>query len=347
MRENPMTDIAAVRALQPITLARKGGVEIKLHALGARIVELWAPDRTGIRADVVLGHDRPEDYLSVGGYIGATCGRYANRIAGGRFRLDDRDVVLDRNEGANQLHGGPHGLDARLWEIGDRSEDHVTFITRSDDGDMGFPGALRVGCTYRLVGDHGLLIEMTATTSAPTVVNLANHAYFNLAGQGSGGVLAHSLRLYADHYTPVDLANIPTGEIRAVSGTAFDFTAPRRIGASMPGPGGFDHNFCLSAPTTTIAGEQLRLAAELADSASGRSLKLWTSEVGLQVYTGGHFDQTQAGKAGAQYGPFAGVALETQKFPDTPNRPHFPSARLDPDQRYRHVVLLDLTPFAD
>jgi aldose 1-epimerase len=339
-----MSDGATVRALQSITLVRQGGIELKLLALGARVVELWAPDRDGDRADVVLGHDRPEDYLTVGGYIGATCGRYANRIARGRFALDGRDVVLDRNEGAQQLHGGSAGFDRKIWDVTSQSAEHVSFTTRSGDGEMGFPGALDVVCTYRLVGQHGVLIEMTATTLAPTVVNLANHTYFNLAGQGSGEVLGHHLKLYAGHYTPVDPANIPTGEIRTVDGTPFDFHALRPIGQDMPGPDGFDHNFCLSEPLVPMAGQLLRPCAELRHPPSGRALRLWTSEVGVQVYTGAHFDGTQPGKRGARYGKFAGVALETQKFPDTPNRPQFPSARLDPGHVYRHVMLLDLTP---
>jgi len=339
-----LTDHAAVQALPTITLAGKGGITLHLLALGARITGLLAPDRKGVMADVVLGHDRPEEYLTVGRYVGATCGRYANRIANARFPLDGRQITLDRNEGDHQLHGGPQGFDLKIWGIASQSPVHVTFATHSTDGDMGFPGALDVSCTYQLIGTHSVLIEMIATSSAPTVVNLANHAYFNLAGQGHGPVLGHGLKLHAGHFTPVDATKIPTGEIHAVKGAAFDFTSARPIAKAMPGPDGFDHNFCLSAPLQSIAGEYLRPAAELSDPASGRALKLWTTEVGLQVYTGAHFDGSQPGKAGARYGRFAGIALETQKFPDAPNHPQFPHARLDPGQLYRHLVLLDLTP---
>jgi len=339
-----MTDPLDVQELSTITLRREGGIEISLVALGARITGLMAADRTGALADVVLGHDRPEDYLTVGGYLGATCGRYANRIAHGRFSLDGRESDLDRNEGAHQLHGGRDGFDRKIWGVASLSPTHVTFATHSPDGEMGFPGAVDASCTYQLVGDNSVLIEMIATTSASTVVNLANHAYFNLAGQGNGSVLGHSLKIHAGHYTPVGSDKIPTGEVRAVSGSAFDLTTSRPISRAMPGPEGFDHNFCLSAPVQSIAGEYLRRAAELTDPASGRALKLWTTEVGLQVYTGAHFDGSQPGKAGARYGRFAGIALETQKFPDAPNHPQFPSARLDPGQLYRHLVLLDLTP---
>ncbi|CAN1565746.1 GalM Galactose mutarotase and related enzymes [Paracoccaceae bacterium] len=339
-----MTDPLDVQELSTITLRREDGIEISLIALGARITGLMAADREGVLADVVLGHDRPEDYLTVGGYLGATCGRYANRIAHGRFSLDGRESDLDRNEGAHQLHGGRDGFDRKIWGVASLSPTHVTFATHSPDGEMGFPGAVDASCTYQLVGDNSVLIEMIATASAPTMVNLANHVYFNLAGQGAEPVLGQSLKLHASHYTPVDATKIPTGEIRAVQGTGFDFTTQRPMTGAMPGPDGLDHNFCLSAPLQSIAGEYLRPAAELVDPASGRALKLWTSEVGLQVYTGAHFDGSQPGKAGARYGRFAGIALETQKFPDAPNHPQFPSARLDPGQLYRHLVLLDLTP---
>ena len=342
-----MTDIATVRALLPITLSARDGISLTLTPLGARMTGLWAPDRAGTLADIVLGHDRAEDYLTPDGYIGATCGRYGNRIAGGSFVLDGVTVTLDRNEGPNQLHGGSQGFDLRIWQVAAQEADCVTFALTSPDGDMGFPGEVKATCTYQLVGAYGLLIAMTATTSAPTVVNLVNHSYFNLAGQGEGDVLGHDLTIHADHYTPVDTANIPTGEIRAVAGTAFDFRTPRPIGAAMPGDAGFDHNFCLSGHLASTRSGLLRRAADLRDPASGRSLQVLTTEPGLQLYTGAHFDGSQRGKGGASYGKFAGVALETQVFPDSPNRPQFPSARLNPGQVYEHLMYLDLTPSSD
>lgn len=339
-----MADSAAVQSLQTITISRKGGIRLDLLPLGARMTALWAPDRNGTFADVVLGHDRPEDYLTVGGHIGTICGRYANRIAFARFPLDGREVVLERNHGPHQLHGGSDGFDRKIWRVADQSPDHVVFATQSPDAEMGFPGAMEVSCTYRLIGDFALMIEMRATTSAPTVVNLASHPYFNLAGHGAGNVLDQQLKVHARHYTPVDPTNIPTGEIRSVAGTPFDFTGPRQISEATPGPEGFDHNFCLSAPVQSLHGEDLRPAAELMHPASGRSLKLWTSEVGLQVYTGAHFDGSQPGKGGVTYDRFPGVALETQKFPDSPNHPQFPSTRLEPGQLYRHLAFFDFTP---
>lgn len=339
-----MTNPADVRALPTLSIGRKDGITVQLLALGARITGLWVPDPAGVMADVVLGHDRPEDYLTDHGYLGATCGRYANRIANARFGLDGRDIMLDRNHGPHQLHGGSEGFDRKIWSVASQSADHVAFALVSPDGDMGFPGTLQVSCSYRMVSEHALMIEMTATTTAPTVVNLANHAYFNLAGQGAGEVLDHHLSLQAGHYTPVNSGLIPTGEIRAVAGTPFDFEDLRQIRTKMPSAEGLDHNFCLSSPTEIRHGEALRPAAKLLHPVSGRSLRVWTNEVGLQVYTGAHFDGSQPGKAGASYRKFPGIALETQKFPDSPNKPQFPSARLNPGQLYRHLVLYDFTP---
>lgn len=328
--------------VQAITLQGRSGTHAKVLTWGARLAELWVPDARGHLADIVLGQDSLADWQAHGRYMGTTCGRFANRIAGGRFALDGRVVTLDRNEGANQLHGGSEGFDLKHWRIEDASDAHVTLVATSPAGEMGYPGTVQARVTYRL--EDGLSIIMEATTDTPTVVNMANHAYFNLAGQGAGSVLGHELCLHADHYTPVDAAKIPTGEIRAVEGTAFDFRSLRRIGGQMPGPEGLDHNFCLSAPLEAVQGEFLRPAADLTDPASGRALRLWTNEVGLQVYTGAHFDGSQPGKGGVCYGKFPGIALETQKFPDSPNQPLFPSARLDPGQIYRHLVFLDLMP---
>ncbi|MBN8629355.1 MAG: galactose mutarotase [Rhodobacterales bacterium] len=314
------------------------GLRVVLLSWGARLAELWVPDSKGNLADIVLGHDNPQDWQTHGTYLGATCGRYANRIAGGRFQLDGRTVQLDRNEGANALHGGPHGFDRKHWQIADHSDTHVTFATTSPDGEMGYPGTLHAQTTYRIDGS-GLTIEMTATTDAPTMVNLVNHAYFNLAGQGSGDVMGQHLQIEASHYLPVDSQLIPTGEVLTVAGTAFDFRETRPIGASLPGPNAFDHNLCLSAPTGP---DGLRPCLTATDPASGRRMKLSTTEAGVQLYTGVHFDGP--GKQGARYSRFAGFATETQRFPDSPNRPQFPSARLTPGDTYRHTMRFDFTP---
>ena len=326
-----------------VILEDADGLRLMLLTLGARVAELWVPDRHGRLADVVLGLDTAEDHRASGSYMGATCGRFANRIAGARFTLDGVIHQLDRNEGANQLHGGSAGFDSRDWTILDRSASQVTFALTSPSGDMGFPGEVRALCTYRLLGGMRMMIEMTATTDAPTVVNLAHHSYFNLAGHGAGDILGHVMQVAASAYLPVGATNIPTGEIAPVAGTAFDFRAPRPIGQALPGPGGYDHCFCLDAPLERIAGEDLRFCAALEDPASGRRLRVWTSAPGLQVYTGAHFDGS-SGKSGARYPRFAGVALETEGYPDAPNHRAFPSARLDPGQTYRHLMLLDFSP---
>jgi aldose 1-epimerase len=325
--------------VRSIALADPNGLRLTLLDYGARLASLWAPAQDGTLADVVLGHDTPADYGHNHGYLGATCGRFANRIAGGRIPQDGADLQLDRNEGANLLHGGSRGWDQALWSIADQGPAHVIFTHRSPHGDMGFPGTVDATCTYRIDGLR-LTVEMTATTDAPTQVNLAHHSYFNLAGQGAGDILGHRLQVDAAHVLPVDPAKIPTGAIAPVAGTAFDLTAPRAIGQTLPGPEGFDHCFCLSGPLERIGDQLLRPAATLDDPASGRRLRLWTDQPGVQVYTGAHFRDTP-GKAGGRYGRFAGIALETEGFPDAPNHPQFPSTRLEPGQVYRHRMLYD------
>jgi aldose 1-epimerase len=321
------------------TLNGVDGLKVRLLTYGARLAELWVPDRGGVLADIVLGHDRLEDWQTHGRYVGATCGRYSNRIAGGRFVLDGREVQVDQNEGANHLHGGMGGFDSRLWQIESHSTTHVTFALASADGDMGYPGALQVSTTYRTSG-LGLEIEMTARTDATTILNLVNHAYFNLAGQGSGTILGQKLQVEAEAYLPVDGQLIPTKEVRSVNGTAFDFRSARPIGRILPGEGGFDHNLCLS---TATGADGLRPCLDATDPASGRSLRLTTTEPGVQLYTGAHFNDTP-GKSGARYPRFAGFAIETQRFPDSPNTPHFPSARLEPGAIYCHRMNFSFQP---
>lgn len=314
------------------------GLKLALLTWGARLAELWVPDAKGFPADIVLGQDNATDWETHGTYLGATCGRYGNRIAGGRFTLDGKTFQLDQNEGSKTLHGGTKGFDRKAWAIENHSDTHVSFALTSPDGDMGFPGMLQARTTYRIDG-LTLTIEMEAISDAPTVVNLVNHAYFNLAGQGAGDIMGQRLQIDASHYTPVDDQLIPTGEIRAVANTAFDFRQPRPIGASLPGPKAFDHNLCLSAPMGT---DGLRPCLTATDPASGRRMTLSTTEPGVQLYTGAHFDGP--GKQGAHYPRFAGFAAETQRFPDSPNNPQFPSARLNPGETYRHVMRFDFTP---
>lgn len=328
-------------------LSGPGGLRARILTWGARLAELWVPDRAGRLADIVLGHDRLEDWLASKTYFGATCGRYANRIAGGRFTLEGESYQVDLNEGPNHLHGGAAGFDRKTWSVAEASERHVTLTCVSEDGEMGYPGRLQVRCTYRFDAEGRLWVTMEAETSRPTVINLVNHAYFNMAGHDSGPVTGQLLRVAADHYLPVAADLIPTGEIAAVAGTPFDFRAVRPIGQPMPGPMGFDHNLCLSSPPEPVGEAMLRFCAEAIDPASGRRLQLWTTEPGVQLYTGAYLDDRLPGKAGARVIPFGGFTLETQRFPDSPNRPQFPTPRLDPGQHYRHDMALSFAPAAE
>lgn len=329
-----------------IALSSPGGLQATVTPWGARLVSLSVPDRAGHLADIVLGHDRVQDYLAYPTYFGATCGRYANRIAQGRFVLDGSEVGLDRNEGTNTLHGGSRGFDRKLWSITSNAPDQVVFATTSPHGDMGFPGHVTLKTIYRFTRNDRLEIAMEAETDRPTVMNMVNHAYFNLAGHDSGPVLGHELGLAAGYYTPVTADLLATGEIRRVEGTAFDFRQPRRmVDALRADPamtGGYDHNWCLTGQPT---GPGLHLCATLRDPVSGRGLRLSTNQPGVQVYTSGMLPAPVPAKGGGSYGRFAGVTLETQHFPCSPNHLHFPSARLDPGQRYRH--LMDFTFTAD
>lgn len=303
-----------------------------LSDFGARLVQLWLPDADGTLADVVLGHDRAEDYLAPASrYIGATCGRYANRIAGARFTLKGQEIILQPNEGAKQLHGGAMGFDALVWDVTSASDRAATFRLTSADGDMGYPGTLTAEVTYAFTAPQWLEISFKATVAdRPTVVNLVNHAYFNLAGQGSGPVDGQILQLAADHYLAVDPDLIPLGAPCPVKATPFDFRTPRRLDAAVP-VGGFDHNFCLTRQSAP------QIMAQ--DPISGRGFTLWTDQPGVQFYTAGHFPEGYPGKSGAKIGPRGGFAVETQRWPDSPNRPDFPSAILNPGETYSHQMI--------
>lgn len=321
------------QAVQRVTL-RGGRLQASIISYGARLTELWVPGRDAA-ADIVLGHDSLADYVAGTTYFGATCGRYGNRIAGGRFTLDGQCFELDRNEGGNTLHGGTSGFDRRNWAVAAWDAASVTLTMTSPDGDMGFPGECAVSVSYRLTDDDRLLITHLAKTTRPTVINLVNHAYFNLAGQGSGDVLGQMMQLAASAYTPVDGALLATGEIRDVAGSAFDFRQAKPIGRDFAALGagsrGYDHNWCLD-------GSGLRDCALAWDPASGRRLRLRTTEPGVQFYTGGYIDDSVPGKAGRRLGRNAGFTLETQKYPGSPNHANFPTSRLEPGQSYRHEM---------
>jgi len=320
-------------------LTNKGGLEARILDYGGIVVSLTIPDRNGRKADVVLGFDRLAEYIADNPYFGALIGRYGNRIAAGKFKLADREYVLACNNGPNHLHGGIRGFDKVIWKVveeplSDRSRlvlEHV-----SPDGDEGYPGTLTVRVTYSLTGGNELRIGYWAKTDRPTVVNLTHHSYFNLAGAGSGDILGHELMIAADRYTPVDAGLIPTGELRPVTDTPFDFRRSTPIGSRIGADdeqirfgGGYDHNFALNRK-----GTGLELAARVYEPTSGRLMEVWTTEPGLQFYSGNFLDGHHLGKAAKPYGHRHGFCLETQHFPDSPNHPDFPSTVLRPEGVY-------------
>ncbi len=324
------------------TLTAPGGVTAKVMDLGATLTELWAPAARGTAANVVLGFDRLEPYLTRPSYLGATIGRFANRIAGSKFTLDGKTYALTANNGVvNHLHGGPRGFDKLVWQSHalpvSATEAGVEFTLLSPDGDEHYPGNLRATVRYTLTAGGVLRIDYSATTDRPTPVNLTNHSFFNLAG--SGDILEHQLTINAARYTPVDAVKIPTGELAPVAGTDFDFTTPRRIGERMGRAGdlsaGYDHNYVLNG----TAG-QLNFCARLADPRSGRVMEVWTTEPGVQFNTGNGFDGRFTGVNGQPIKRHAGCALETQHFPDSVNRPQFPSTILRPGTTFRSTTEL-------
>lgn len=315
------------------------GAEARIIGYGAIVRDLIVPARSG-RQRVVLGFERLQDYVDHSPYFGAVAGRYANRIARGRFRLGARVHELSVNEPPNHLHGGVAGFSKRVWRVSDCGPSWVALTLFSPDGDQGYPGNLTATCAYRLVGST-LRIELSATTDAQTPVNLCHHSYFNL--DGSPNILDHDLQLAADFYTPTDDELIPTGEVRSVAGTGYDFRARRPVRASE-GDGRifrYDTNFVLRRDTLEDSGFPLfplAWAGTLFCTASGLAMSVWTSEPGLQFYDGHLIDVPVAGLGGARYGANAGLCLEPQHFPDSPNRPHFPNTLLRPMQVYRQVT---------
>jgi aldose 1-epimerase len=319
---------------------KNGGITAKVMTYGAIITELDVPDRRGKPADVVLGFDNLEGYLAGHPYFGAAIGRVANRIAKGRFTLDGKDYTLAVNNGPNSLHGGLKGFDKVVWkaeEVSGPAGPAVRLTYRSRDGEEGYPGNLDVGVTYTVTSD-ALRIDYTAATDQATPVNLTNHTYFNLAGPASGSILKHELMLAADQYTPVDDTLIPTGEIKAVQGTPLDFTTPMPIGARIDqlkgDPVGYDHNFVLRGGSNGPA-----LAARVHDPESGRVMEVFTTEPGLQFYTGNFLDGSLKGKGGVVYRKHQALCLEADHFPDAVHHPNFPSVILRPGTTYTQTTI--------
>jgi aldose 1-epimerase len=317
-----------------------GSLRATIITYAASLTQLFVPDGDGRAADIVLGYDDPASYVQNRGSAGAICGRYANRIADARLTLGGETHALSANDAPNHLHGGFAGFSKRIWNGEADTQNKAVRLTLSrPDGDEGYPGAVTASVTYRLSDEPALEILMEATTDRPTVVNMAYHGYWNLAGHDSGHVRDQHLLIEADHYTPVGAGKIPTGDVAPVAGTAFDFRSSRPIGAMIEDTtqlpeGGYDHNFCLNGK-----GQPLRRAARAVDPQSRRGLEIWTNQPGVQLYTANHLGRaTVIGKGGAVYENHAGFALETQNFPNAPNIPHFPSAVLRPGETYRHAM---------
>ncbi len=323
------------------TLKNSHGMEVAITNYGAAVVSIKVPDNKGNVADVALGYDDVQGYINDKSYFGATAGRYANRIANGEFKLDAKSYHIPQNDGPNALHGGKVGFNKRIWAEKDLSGNAIQMSYLSPDGEEGFPGNLKVTVTFTLTEKNELRFDYLATTDKDTVLNLTNHTYFNLAGQGIGDILGTELTLHASKFSPVDKNLIPTGELRPVKGTPFDFTSPHKIGERIGEQDeqlklgrGYDHNFVLNRTKPGMI-----LAAHAYDPKSGRVLEVFTDQPGIQFYSGNFLDGTAKGK-GSTYNYRTGFCLETQHFPDSPNHPKFPSAELKPGQKFQSTTIV-------
>jgi aldose 1-epimerase len=344
LRHAPFGRTADGQPAELFTLTNVHGIEVRLTNYGGIITSLKTPDRSGRFDDIVLGYDSLSGYLRNSPYFGAIVGRYGNRIARGRFTLDGTTYRLAVNNGPNSLHGGIRGFDKVVWNAEPFRNDGTEGVAleyTSPDMEEGYPGTLRARVTYTLTDDNRLIVDYQATSDKPTPVNLTQHSYWNLAGDGSRDILAHVLTINADSITPVDSTLIPTGEISPVAGTPFDFRNPMPIGARIGQRqntqirygGGYDHNFVLNRGGA--AADSLVHAAHVAEPSTGRTLDIFTTEPGIQVYSGNFLDGSITGTAGHIYRYRYGLALETQHYPDSPNHANFPSAILRPGQQYR------------
>ena len=326
--------------IESYTLHNTQGASAKVITYGATLTELYVPDRHGKMGDVVLGFDNLEGYLGQHPFFGGTIGRYANRIAKGKFTLDGKEYQLALNNGPNSLHGGQLGFNRRVWKaeaLEEKNGAAVRFSYLSKDGEENYPGNLRVNVTYTLTNTNELKIEYSADTDKDTVLNLTNHSYFNLSGTDTGTILKYILYLNADKYTPVDSTLIPTGAIDSVVGTPLDFLKPTAIGAriaELKEIGGYDHNFVLNGKAGSM-----RLAAKVTDPESGREMEVLTTQPGIQFYSSIGLNGSIKGKGGVAYEKFGAICLETQHFPDSPNHSDFPSTELKPGQHFRSETI--------
>jgi aldose 1-epimerase len=326
-----------------LTLKNKNGLEMTVTNFGGRIITLKVPDKNGKLGDIVLGHDTPRDYIGGHPHFGALIGRYANRISKGNLPIGNQHYQLPINNGANHLHGGT-GFSHRNWRLTPLEINHETALLLeywSPDGEDGYPGNVQAKVTYVLSNNNEWIIDYEATTDRPTVVNLTQHNFYNLAGEGNGDILNHHLMINADRITPVDEGLIPTGELRQVEGTPFDFRKFVTIGARIDQNDeqlyfgrGYDHNWVLNKK-----GSELSHAATAIDPDSKRKMEVWTTEPGMQLYTGNFLDSTDKGKSGKTYPFRSAFCLETQHFPDSPNHPEFPSTLLLPGERYHQQTV--------
>ncbi|HUR12247.1 MAG TPA: aldose epimerase family protein [Flavitalea sp.] len=319
------------------TLANKNGMEVRIMNYGGTITNLFTPDSGGNKGDVVLGFDNFEGYLDKNNpYFGCLVGRYANRIAKGKFTLDGKSYTLAPNNDGNTLHGGLKGFDKTIWTSAIEGDSSIRLSYTSRDGEEGYPGTLEVQVVYTLTGNNELRIDYTAKTDKATPVNLTNHAYFNLSAGKDSTILGHQLMLDANRFTEVDKKLIPTGQLPEVKGTSMDFNSPRTIGTDIAkvAGGGYDHNWVLNKK-----GNELKLAATLYHPGSGRYMEVYTTQPGIQFYSGNFLNGSLTGKGGQKYIQHAGMCLETQHFPDSPNQPSFPSTILKPGETYRETTV--------
>jgi aldose 1-epimerase len=328
------------------TLKNRNGMVVQITNFGAKIVSIFVPDRNGNFADIVLGYESIEEYIKGNPYFGAICGRYANRIANGRFIIDGVKYQLPVNNGPNSLHGGPEGFNNQVFDaegvISTPDGQEIEMVYISKDGEMGYPGTLKVKITYTLSDKNELTLGFEAKTDKATHVNICGHSYFNFAGEGNGDILGHELSLNSDKFTPVSDALIPTGELRPVAGTPMDFTKPKFLGRNIDDNydqldygKGYDHNWVLNKKKDG----ELSLAATCYEPKSGRIMEVHTTQPGVQLYTGNWLDGSDKGKGGKAYLMRSGLCLETQNFPDSPNKPGFPSTLLKPEENYKHTCI--------
>jgi aldose 1-epimerase len=341
IREEAFKGVHSGKPTGLYTLKNKNGLVAQITNYGAILVSIIVPDRKGIFTDIVQGYDNIADYINGNSpYMGAICGRCANRIAKGKFTLLDKQYTLAVNSGPNHLHGGIKGFNKVVWHVVNVSDSAIKMEYFSIDGEEGYPGNLRVSVTYTLTDSNELRLDYFATTDKATVVNLAGHSYFNLAGEGSGSIYGQELMINGAFFTPTDETNIPTGEILSVKGTPMDFTSPKKIGSEIDNENeqlkfgaGYDHNWVLNHRTGILG-----LAAVAHDPLSGRVMEVLTTQPGVQLYTANWIDG-EKGKGGKKYGRRWAFCLETQHFADAINKPHFPSTILNPGEEYKHVCM--------